>query len=345
MLANTQSKPKTAAQDLRTIIAELIRLREREYAHSLSMPSGLWKDWLQKLAYIRELGEESLQNIRLHVGMGFFIGANWSTVYYEAGEIKMGLKRAEDSRFIADYVRLTTGLDEKLKITERDPLREQIAIPFQGKFITEDVLRVQTTIANLRHMPAFASCVEIGGGYGALAHQILHAYDVKKYTIIDYPEILFYVAAWSKIINPDLRIAVFDGSNHAEIAQAQLALIPNFLHHKISIEADLLINENSFCEMSSAQVEEYLNAETLSYKYLYSNNRDRQFMNRDLPSLNTLLAKRFMLSPTPEEYTEYYKATPPEKRWNIKYIFFGSTKEQLHISANKLLGLTIRTEH
>lgn len=323
----------------------LIKLRNEKYISSPSLPSGLWKNWLDKLSYVMELSEARLQHIRLHVDMGFFIGATWSRLYYEANEIRLGLKTLEESNYIKDYERLTKGVDKALHLSELDPLRNEIAIPYQNHYITEDVLRAQCTISNLRHFPAFDSCIEIGAGYGALANQIIHVYGTKRYTVIDYPEILFYIATWSQIVHPHLHIAIFDGTNHEQVNRADLVLIPNFLQPEIQLEADLLINENSFCEMTETQVNHYLRSSKLRYQHLYSNNRDRQFMNRDLRGLNAILGEHFNLSPTLDEYKNFYRDTPPGKHWNMKYIFLASKDKPLAIDIQALHGLTIRTQH
>ncbi|QWD96913.1 putative sugar O-methyltransferase [Polynucleobacter sp. MG-6-Vaara-E2] len=332
--------------EVKETINKIINLRDSKHSNSLHVPSGLWKKWLEKLGFVRELSEKSLREIRLYVGMGFFIGAPWSKAYYQANEIKLQLMQPSDSSYIKDYLRLTKNIPENLKLTELDPTRNEIAIEFNGKYITEDVLRVQSTISNLNNFPKFKSCIEIGGGYGALANQVIKVYEVEKYTIIDYPEMLFFVAIWSKVVNPKLKIVIYDGSNKSELDNAELALVPNFLYKSIQIEGDLLINENSFCEMSQAQVLDYLQAKNLNYNYMYSNNRDRQFMNRDLPEgINSLLERYFQLSPSVQEYKEYYKDSSLKNKWNQKNIFYASKNELLNIDINLINGLSIRTEH
>lgn len=332
-------------ESFKNTIAALITRRNRDYADSLSMPSGLWQNWLRKLTFVMDLHDDHLRDIRLHVGMGFFIGAPWSRVYYEANELKLGLRTPENSTFIRDYQRLTNGLPPALHLSELDPVGAEIGIDYQGRIITEDVLRAQSAVANLSRLPKFTSCIEIGAGYGALANQIIRAFGVERYTVIDYPEILFYVAVWAKIVQPNLNIVIFDGSNHDAAARAQLLLVPNFLQPEITLEADLLINENSFCEMSEAQVTSYLDSPQLRFRHLYSNNRDRQFMNQHLGGLNRLLADRYTLAPSPEVYADFYQNTPDDQRWNMKYIFLGSKTAPVSLDIHQLHGLTIRTQH
>jgi hypothetical protein len=157
---------------------------------------------------------------------------------------------------------------------------------------------------------------------------------------------LFFVAIWSRVVNPKLKIAIYDGNNKSDLDNAELVLVPNFLYKNIQIAGDLLINENSFCEMSQDQVLDYLEAKNLNFKYMYSNNRDRQFMNRDLPEgLNSLLERYFKLSPSINEYQNYYINSSLKNKWNEKNIFYASRNELLNIDINLINGLSIRTEH
>ncbi len=63
------------------------------------------------------------------------------------------------------------------------------------------------------------------------------------------------------------------------------------INHKI----DFVINENSFCEMTKDQIDYYLT--TLNFDLLYSNNRNRQFMNFEVDNLNEILLNKFKSVP------------------------------------------------
>ena len=70
-------------------------------------------------------------------------------------------------------------------------------------------------------------------------------------------------------------------------------------------KCDVLININSFCEMTENQVKFYLDSQRISWGLLYSNNRNRQFMNRDLATpLIELLEKRGVVWPSQNDYRE-----------------------------------------
>ncbi len=326
------------------IVKRLIDHRENNYKNSLYYPSGLWGKWLEKLGYIFDLKDKSLKNIRLHVGFGFFLGSNWSTAYYKAQEINLGLDKTKNSKYVKDYISLTENIDEKYKLTELDPNRNEIGINYNKKFITEDILRTQTTVTNLLQIQPFTSCLEIGGGYGALANQLIRIFDINKYYIIDYPEILFWVSVWSKIVNPDKRIIIYDGQSKQEIEKHDLILVPNFLFKELHFNVNLLINENSFCEMSKEQVMDYLNYSGIESELIYSNNRSKQFMNDSSFDLNKIVMSKYRLFPTIDFYNNYYSQSP--SMHNNKYIFFGSQKRELDINFENIKGLTaIRTEH
>ena len=244
-----------------------------------------------------------------------------------------GQKRTSDDR----------NIGEKYRLTELDPNRNEIGINYNKKFITEDILRTQTTITNLLQIQPFASCLEIGGGYGALANQLIRLFDINKYYIIDYPEILFWVSVWSKIVNPDKKIIIYDGQNKQKLEKYDLILVPNFLFKKLDFNVDLLINENSFCEMNKEQVMDYLNSSKINSELIYSNNRSKQFMNDSSFDLNKILMSKYRLIPTIDYYNNYYSQSP--SMHNNKYIFFGSLKRELNINFKNIKGLTVRTEH
>jgi len=142
----------------------------------------------------------------------------------------------------------------------------------------------------------------VGGGYGQLARAVLSASPKSTYTIIDFPEILDVVRRWITWASPDIRIISGDSDEAHEVPSGCLRLIPNTLLNT-KVDCDVLININSFCEMTDAQVISYIDQSRISWKFLYSNNRNRQFMNFDLTTpLIELLLKYGIVWPTIMDY-------------------------------------------
>ncbi|MCX5805042.1 MAG: putative sugar O-methyltransferase [Proteobacteria bacterium] len=331
--------------EIKQNILSLIELQEAKYSHHITSPSKFWKDVLQKLSFIFDFSEANLRNIRLHTGFGFYLGSSWSTCYYEAQEISRGIKEIDSSRFIKDYKKLTENVPVAFHCSELDYNNESISIHYGDKYITEDILRAQSTVSNLFQIrDTFSSCLEIGAGYGSLANQLLKLFHVKKYFIVDFPETLYWSILWTGLVSPEKKILLFNGNNNNEIEDADVIFIPPFLIDNLKLEVDLAINENSFCEMTQEQVDFYLDNNNIKFNVLYSNNRDRQFMNNELQSLNSALSKRYILTPSTDFYDKIYQKE--YSKHNCKYIYFCSKNISLEmIDPSKLCGLSIRKEH
>ncbi|MEE9910678.1 MAG: putative sugar O-methyltransferase [Deltaproteobacteria bacterium] len=256
-----------------------------------------------------------------------------------------GLKDIESSKYINDYKALTEGIPAAYHCSELDHNRDLISIHYHQKYLTEDVLRAQSSVSNLFQVKdLFSSCMEIGAGYGALANQILKLFPVRKYYIVDHPEILYWSIIWTVLVCPEKRIVLYNGKNDDELEKAEVIFVPPFLIENLTIDVDLAINENSFCEMAPEQIEFYLHNKNIKFNILYSNNRDRQFMNNDLHSLNAMLSEQFILTPPPDFYSERYQKE--NSQHNCKYIYFCTKKNSLGmVDPSKLRGLSTRTEH
>jgi putative sugar O-methyltransferase len=326
-------------------ILDLIRLRDTKFSQHITSPSKFWRGQIEKLSFIFDFSEISLKDIRLHTGFGFFIGSSWTTCYYEAQEILRGLKDIESSKYLKDYKNLTENLPIKFHCSELDHNKEWISLPYKGKYITEDVLRAQSTVSNLFQIRnLFSSCMEIGAGYGSLANHLLRLFQIKKYFITDHPEILYWSILWTSFVSPDKKILLFNGNNVDKCKDADVIFIPPFLMDTFEVDVDLVINENSFCEMTQEQVEYYLDNKNINFKLLYSNNRDRQFMNNELHSLNSILSSRYILTPSLDFYNEKYNKE--HNKHNCKHIYFCSKNISLEtVEPSKLCGLSIRKEH
>ena len=130
--------------------------------------------------------------------------------------------------------------------------------------------------------------------------------------MIDFPEMFLFQGAYLAVNNPGKTIYIYDSESFTfeftlkDIRQFDFVLIPNFALSKLSVvqEIDLMINMQSFQEMTEGQIEEYLEFGTQRItQYLYSDNVDRHYYNSDLSHLSTLLGKHFMLYPPPS-YTK-----------------------------------------
>ena len=281
---------------------------------SLNKASILWDSWLKQLNFLNRLHD---QELRLHVGFGYYLGAPieadlWRRNRWNHDDYSQGLK------LIDDYRRETHGIDRKYFLSELDPSKSQISIPLvcDGRELdlTTDVVRMQVEVSNmarLQLLDGLRSVVEIGAGYGALSANLFKLGIVKRCVIIDLPEVLEISRRWISFVlkSEGLGHIEFTSYSDQELSEHGLKDIDGFHFvsqinfNKLSkpISTDLVININSFCEMSETQVDNYINGKKISYKYLYSSNRDRQFMNLEIGSLLEIFKKNGLVWPNYSE--------------------------------------------
>lgn len=94
--------------------------------------------------------------------------------------------------------------------------------------------------------------LEIGGGYGALAHQIKILFPHCNYWICDLPESLLFSALYLSLNLPDHKAGFGEEAPHG------FTFLPNYMLYKLKGEFDLVVNTLSFSEFSEFQLRFYL---------------------------------------------------------------------------------------
>jgi hypothetical protein len=105
--------------------------------------------------------------------------------------------------------------------------------------------------------------MEIGGGFGGLAYQILKCIPNVTYIGFDLPENIFLQGYYLSCAFPELRILTYDGGMTAltrdTIAKYDIVLLPNFMLQNVeSAAVDLAVNVRSLSEMPAQTISEYL---------------------------------------------------------------------------------------
>ena len=147
--------------------------------------------------------------------------------------------------------------------------------------------------------------VEIGGGYGDLAHKIKSLYKKTKYIIIDLPEVLLLQHYYLKKVNPNLKIInLIDNINiDVDNDNFDILLLPFGEFEKYNFKFDMVINMRSLGEMPKDVLNKYmkwihsnLNIDGLFYnvnRYVFTKSNDKNKI-RDCPyddNWNVLLSK------------------------------------------------------
>jgi len=278
---------------------------------NLSAPSDLWKSWLYQLEFLKYIPDEFL---RLHVGFGYYLGAPIESDLFRVSKSING-EKIKNNKIIEDYKKITKGLPNRFLLSEKDKNNKLISTIYKLgdnsiKYINTDIVRMQVDVANMYNLGVIQnakSILEIGGGYGQLASGVLNAKKNISYAIIDFPEILEIIFRWVKHSQKNIKVIRHKETNDIklDLHKPGLHLIPNTLTGIIKNKFDLVININSFCEMTDSQVKKYLRNINFTTGFLYTNNRDKQYQNKEISSLSKLIASTgYSIWPLNEAYNK-----------------------------------------
>lgn len=342
-MANTVVLAKL--HDIKRAIAAMIEQRNSGDVNPLYEVNDLWKNFEMYMEYVRYLPVEQLMNIRAHTGMAFFANV-WHKDYHDGQRIKSDTEAIEHP-LIQRYLTHAEGLPEDFQCWEpcSNDLVAQIGITYKGRVINHDTVREQACIANLHNLGVLGPLhgkrsvvVELGSGYGQLAHQISRGLGEKCcYICVDYPESLFWSSTFLSINNLPDSIHIYDPTaseqpNLDELAaRYRFVMLPNYLVDRLQDlkTIDLVINQNSFQEMGEDQVRNYLELfSRIMTGWIYSYNSNRQIMNFELKTpIFELLNRYFTGYPSLSFYEKFYGGT-----WHLtdqKYLFLGHRKDSV----------------
>jgi len=284
--------------DIRTRVARTIEEGAALPASSPFTVSQLWRECLVFLDYIRELSDAQLQYIRMHTTV--FSSTSWVTWAHDPARIAPSDDARKDTQLIKDYLSLVQDLPERFWGDE--PIANEamrlLGLPFGGRLITDDVVRYQRAITNLHDAGLLGRtgeerivCLEIGAGYGGIAHQIGRMVPRSTYIILDLPEMLFWPAVFLRLNNPPESIYLYDPETFAEagleriVASYKFVILPHYVIERLASfpTVNVAINIISMQEMREAQVRAYCAFLSRHLEgWFYSDNFARHEYNREL---------------------------------------------------------------
>ncbi len=330
---------ETFIDQLKTRVrAMLVDRTNLQQSSDTATPAPVWDEILSVYSYLLNLSPEDFKNIRFHTELinGDLIGNYWSPIPpHIPDEFAKGL----------GYLDLLDGLPEDYWIGEPPTpgIPRPLGVEYQGLTINRNIARYQIAIANLYQAGVLDKLakhqtkqfvLEVGGGYGGLAHHIGRILDQKiTYLLVDLPEMFLFQGPYLAVNNPHKKIYVYDRQTftpefiQTELSQYDFALIPNFALNQLAPISSiaLMINMQSFQEMSTSQIRQYLEfGVACNTEYFYSDNADCHPHNRaNLDSANQLLAEYFNLYPDPSYYDNLFKDT--NWKWSRYYRKFLAT--------------------
>jgi len=295
-------KTREMIRNIKSKVIAMLNERQRLQAEEIdvSSPSKYWADFCSFFDYMLWLPEESFSKLRLHTY--HLTGDNYQIYYFAKG--------AESFR--AAWEELIEGIPCDYVLYEP---QGGIGFPCNNsQVISHDILRFQRIINTLYRYGIISSIanarmqrkavLEIGAGYGGLAHHLSKILGNVTYIIVDLPETLLFSASYLSLLNPDKRIYVYGCTDFAEsvcsdaITSFDFVLIPNYKIDELRhLRFDLVINVASLQEMRTDQVNMYLDfiAQTCRGVF-YSWNQDTNPRNAELGNLSEMLRARFELT-------------------------------------------------
>lgn len=285
-------------KEIKSRIAAMIE----ERANGNGKPSKIWADSCGRFQYLLDLPEKYYADLRYHTW--HLTGDHYQT--YAGGE---------PEKFVSMADLETHAREMPSKYTINEP---EGGIGFRypnGRFLNNDILRYQTVIIALYHsgiLPALPGkgasernlVLEIGGGYGALAHHLSKIVDNITYVIVDLPETLIFSSSYLHMQNPGKKIYLYNKIDFSEFIHSaavksyDFILLPNYVLPSLRhLHFELAVNIASFQEMRSDQVAGYLDfiRETCRGA-LYSWNQDRHPENEELKNVSQMLEERFLVT-------------------------------------------------
>lgn len=322
-------------RELKESVARLVRQRSERPDAARFAPATIWSQALRLYSYLPHLAEDDFADIRFHAGL--VTGESPFAYWHQDPAI-------DPDKFAAliGYDFFSAGLPENHRLGEAQlgDAPDFLGIRYKERIINRDIARFQSCVANLSGMGVIddlrakagrSVVVEIGAGYGGLASALAGILgDKAVYLIVDIPEMFLFSAAYLMSRHPEKRFCVFEpgrtSPDFLESGGVDFVFVPNFACEELRglDRIDLLLNTQSFQEMSEAQIGFYLNlfAGKLAGS-IYSDNLDRHPHNPDLAAggVTAHLERRFNLFPEPGLYRR--KICPGEPPWFYKS-YFGS---------------------
>ncbi len=331
-------------QEFKLKIKKMIQERNFLSSRREAKPSAYWEEGLALSSYIFNLSPEDFKNIKLHTWTitGESILPYWQPYPYIDSE-----KFAENT----GYKLLISKVPKKYWIGEvtLKKTSKQYGVKYKGKIINHDIIRFQKCISNLYNLGIInilqkrkkrKIIIDIGSGYGGLVHSLSGILNNAVYIILDLPEMLMFSATFLSTYSPNKKIYLYDNKTFTKnfikkrLDRFDFILLPNYILDKLASleEVDLITNLQSFQEMSSSQVKDYLKfAIGKLHGYLYSDNYDRHPYNKENVNISKILPQYFLIYPNPKTFTNLFKNIndPSIKKIYKTYVGFSNKNDSL----------------
>lgn len=315
---NCKSSSPESVEKIKSSIASLLKLESKQDPKLKA--SDVWEDVKKYFLFLFDLSYDQLKFLRLHTSL--FSGVPWFNYIHSPNRI-LNTSEIEKCHPIKSYISLISSLPKKYWLSEPilcDDI-ENVGLPYKNRIISDDVVRFQRCITNCYNFGIFETLnanekkpiiLEIGGGYGHLAHQFNLRFNKNcTYIIVDLPSSLLWSSLYLHMHNPDAEIYIHCPDDTVDdytnaLKTSNFLFIPNTKLELIDLipKIDFAVNLLSFQEMTNEQINSYCSL--LSRKldgFLYSENFPKHWINKELDTfVENILQEYFDLTPKPEQY-------------------------------------------
>ncbi len=310
---------KKFQQQLLEFVERSVQVREN--APQLFQPSSYWSEYVKFIRYVFTLPEEELKYIRRHTY--HLTSDNYQRYFAASEEYAQLLKRGYD---------YFTSNPSITPVEEGEYGIGVIANP-GGIKITHDLLRYLGIVNDIMQFPDIllkndAKVAEIGGGYGGLARSIMKQNENISYVICDLEEVMFFSGIYlANNLGESRVVLVNDSSQLSEMKPGHVYFVPQARRELLqNCHFDLMINQQSFQEMTRDQVFGYCEMINELSDWFYScnlNSRDNLADKHHLISnldaeLSAKLGKPFHTYDLPDVENQFGDNILPRNLYKLK---------------------------
>jgi len=274
---------------------------------SRDMPGKFWDNACDRFRYLLDLPEEHYSRLRWHT---FHVdGDLFNPYFYESHK----------ERITKAYHHLTAELPKRCHLSAPKVMGE-FGYDIEGKVVNESVLATQHTVRTLFRKGILERLeekskrkrllfLEIGAGYGGWGYHLKQLIPNATYVIIDLPETLLFSASYLVTSLPKANHYLYNKNTFPiSVSDYDFVLLPNYKNvmEKLTSQFDLVVNVDSFQEMTSEQVEGYasfISSNLAPDGILYSWNKDKQNKNVGTLNVSSVLQRFFTLTEITKQKT------------------------------------------
>lgn len=254
-----------------------------------------WINQNKKTDYLHALDSGNTEKLA-HILSNFFREDAAFGIYSNYGET-MQLDLEKDVGIWKEFTEQTD-----LSILETPDVGNPYDISVGGVRIAPDQPRHDYFACKIKTL-APDSMLEIGGGYGGLALQIMRRMKV-SYVNIDLPETLYIMYYFLSKAGYDVQWAI------DSLPEAQIVLVPTDRKQLVTGKYDLVFNSNSLSEMGRPTVESYFDSINTVWQPIYLLHQNSNvLLFPDSVRHIEVLSKDFPIDKT--KYIEIYRAISP----------------------------------